>query len=65
MTIWLSKPKFESIEPQFPLLGCTWMLSMVPGYSVMEMTRKVAYKHNVGSKTAKFVCLKIKNNTVQ
>ena len=38
---------------------------MVPGVSVMEMTRKVAYKQNVGSKTAKFVCLKIKNNTVK
>ena len=40
------------------------MLSMVPGVSVMEMIRKVAYKQNVGSKTAKFV-FKIRNNTVK
>ena len=43
-TIWLSYPQFESIEPQNSYLGCKWMLSMVPGVSFMEMTRKVAYK---------------------
>ena len=36
------------------------MLSMVPGVSVMEMTRKVAYKQKFESNTAKLVCLKIK-----
>ena len=38
------------------------MLSMV---SFTEITRKVAYKQNVGSITAKLMHLKIKNNIVQ
>ena len=44
-------PQFESIEPQTPYLGGKWMFLMVHGVSVM--TRKVAYKQNVGSK---YVC---------
>ena len=37
------------------------MLSIVTEVSFMELTRKVAHKHNVWSKTAKLVCFKGKN----